>query len=121
MQIQLDADTEIARFARTHIEFAVWHPWYDLGGLEVHLVEDAPGVVYCAMRASCAALGEISSGAVAGDRFDAVTRAARLLESAVREVARQHDTREPMPRSLRSPRRPAELARSRSRATAMMG
>lgn len=83
MNILLDTNSELARFARTQIGFATWCPGHAFVDLAVVLFGDAPGSVHCAMRATSEALGTVASGAVAEDRFEAVARAARLLEAAV--------------------------------------
>ena len=99
MESQPEMSPELAAFTSTSIEFATWHPRFPAGEVEVVWTSGPAGAVGCGIRFQHPELGALAAGSVGRDGFDAVARAASLLE---REFNRRVASREMPPAATAS-------------------
>jgi hypothetical protein len=76
-------------FARTHVEFATFHPEHRFDELRLELRLNGPSAVVCCLITASKALGQFEIDAIGEDAFEAIARAADMLaEDLDRRVER---------------------------------
>lgn len=99
MTITLNDDTattsdDLYDFARTHVDFATFHPEHRFDDIRLELHVNGPAAVGCCLATNSKNLGQFELEAVAEDAFDAIAHAASLLgEEVDRRIERFERTR----------------------------
>lgn len=80
---QVSASDELYDFARTHTDFATFHPEHRFDDVRLELRLHGPAALGCSLATSSKTLGHFELEAVAEDAFDAIAHAAALLGEEV--------------------------------------